>query len=506
MRANALFLWKKRENSCILIKESGETMEKDYSKYFKGPSLKEAKHRGKEEVKILKDEFVIPKAMENIGVGKTYFIKTYGCQANERDSETMRGILECMGYKETKEMDKADVVLLNTCAIRENAELKVFGKIGDLKRIKRDRPDMIFGMCGCMAQEEEVVARLLEKHPHTDLIFGTHNIHRLPELLQEAMMSKEMVSEVWSKEGDIVENVPASRENPLKAWVNIMYGCDKFCTYCIVPYTRGKERSRLPKDILHEVEELKASGYKEITLLGQNVNSYGKDFKDAYTFANLMEDVAKIGIERIRFTTSHPWDFTDEMIDVIARYENIMPFVHLPVQSGNDEILKLMGRKYNATSYKELFDKIKAKIPHVSVSTDIIVGFPNETEEQFLDTLKMVEYCQYDNAFTFIYSPRAGTPAAKMEDNIELKVKEERLQRLNEVVNRYSLAQNQKYVGQKVKVLVEGYSKKGNEMLMGYTETQKLVNFSGNPKYIGEIVEVEITDAKTWSLNGKIHE
>ncbi len=481
-------------------------MEKDYSKYFKGPSLKEAKHRGKEEVKILKDEFVIPKAMENIGVGKTYFIKTYGCQANERDSETMRGILECMGYKETKEMDKADVVLLNTCAIRENAELKVFGKIGDLKRIKRDRPDMIFGMCGCMAQEEEVVARLLEKHPHTDLIFGTHNIHRLPELLQEAMMSKEMVIEVWSKEGDIVENVPASRENPLKAWVNIMYGCDKFCTYCIVPYTRGKERSRLPKDILHEVEELKASGYKEITLLGQNVNSYGKDFKDAYTFANLMEDVAKIGIERIRFTTSHPWDFTDEMIDVIARYENIMPFVHLPVQSGNDEILKLMGRKYNATSYKELFDKIKAKIPHVSVSTDIIVGFPNETEEQFLDTLKMVEYCQYDNAFTFIYSPRAGTPAAKMEDNIELKVKEERLQRLNEVVNRYSLAQNQKYVGQKVKVLVEGYSKKGNEMLMGYTETQKLVNFSGNPKYIGEIVEVEITDAKTWSLNGKIHE
>ncbi|WP_041138507.1 tRNA (N6-isopentenyl adenosine(37)-C2)-methylthiotransferase MiaB [Beduini massiliensis] len=481
-------------------------MEKDYTKYFKGPSLKEAKHRGKEEVKILKDEFVIPDTMKNIGAGKTYYIKTYGCQANERDSETMRGILESMGYQETKEMDQADVVLLNTCAIRENAELKVFGKIGDLKRIKRDRPDMIFGMCGCMAQEEEVIARLLQKHPHTDLIFGTHNIHRLPELLHEAMMSKEMVIEVWSKEGDIVENVPASRENPLKAWVNIMYGCDKFCTYCIVPYTRGKERSRLPKDILHEVEELKASGYKEITLLGQNVNSYGKDFKDAYSFADLMRDVAKTGIDRIRFTTSHPWDFTDEMIDVIAKYENIMPFVHLPVQSGNDEVLKLMGRKYNAASYKALFDKIKAKIPHVSVSTDIIVGFPNETAEQFEDTLKMVEYCQYDNAYTFIYSPRAGTPAAKMEDNIDLKVKEERLQRLNETVNRYSLAQNKKYLGQIVKVLVEGYSKKGNDMLMGYTDTQKLVNFSGDPKYIGEIVEVEITDAKTWSLNGKICE
>lgn len=481
-------------------------MEKDYTKYFKGPSLKEAKHRGKEEVKILKDEFVIPDTMKNIGAGKTYYIKTYGCQANERDSETMRGILESMEYQETKEMDQADVVLLNTCAIRENAELKVFGKIGDLKRIKRDRPDMIFGMCGCMAQEEEVIARLLQKHPHTDLIFGTHNIHRLPELLHEAMMSKEMVIEVWSKEGDIVENVPASRENPLKAWVNIMYGCDKFCTYCIVPYTRGKERSRLPKDILHEVEELKASGYKEITLLGQNVNSYGKDFKDAYSFADLMRDVAKTGIDRIRFTTSHPWDFTDEMIDVIAKYENIMPFVHLPVQSGNDEVLKLMGRKYNAASYKALFDKIKAKIPHVSVSTDIIVGFPNETAEQFEDTLKMVEYCQYDNAYTFIYSPRAGTPAAKMEDNIDLKVKEERLQRLNETVNRYSLAQNKKYLGQIVKVLVEGYSKKGNDMLMGYTDTQKLVNFSGDPKYIGEIVEVEITDAKTWSLNGKICE
>ena len=228
-------------------------MEKDYSKYFKGPSLKEAKHRGKEKIQILEDDFFIPEDMKNVGAGKTYFIKTYGCQANERDSETMRGILEMMGYQATDIMEEADVVLLNTCAIRENAELKVFGKIGDLKRIKRSRPDMIFGMCGCMAQEEEVVARLLEKHPHTDLIFGTHNIHRLPELLKEAMMSKEIVVEVWSKEGDIVENVPAARENKLKAWVNIMYGCDKFCTYCIVPYTRGKERSLLPKDVIHEV-------------------------------------------------------------------------------------------------------------------------------------------------------------------------------------------------------------------------------------------------------------
>ena len=485
-------------------KESGEIMEKDYSKYFKGPSLKEAKHRGKEKIQILEDDFFIPEDMKNVGAGKTYFIKTYGCQANERDSETMRGILEMMGYQATDIMEEADVVLLNTCAIRENAELKVFGKIGDLKRIKRSRPDMIFGMCGCMAQEEEVVARLLEKHPHTDLIFGTHNIHRLPELLKEAMMSKEIVVEVWSKEGDIVENVPAARENKLKAWVNIMYGCDKFCTYCIVPYTRGKERSRLPKDVIHEVEELKNEGYKEVTLLGQNVNSYGKDFEDPYRFASLLEDVAKTGIERIRFTTSHPWDFSDEMIDVIAKYDNIMPFIHLPVQSGNDEVLKLMGRKYNSASYKELFDKIKAKMPNASISTDIIVGFPNETEEQFLDTLKMVEYCKYDNAYTFIYSPRAGTPAAKMIDNVDHKIKEDRLQRLNAVVNKYSLIKNQNYLGKTVKVLVEGYSKKGNEMLMGYTDTQKLVNFSGNPDKIGQIVDVEITDAKTWSLNGRM--
>lgn len=488
------------------IIESGENMEKDYSKYFKGPSMQDAKARGKEDVKILDDEFMIPDNMENIGEGKTYYIKTYGCQANERDTETMQGILEKMGYTHTDFMDQADVVLLNTCAIRENAELKVFGKIGDLKRIKRDRPDMIFGMCGCMAQEEAVVQRLLAKHPHTDLIFGTHNIHRLPELLHEAMLSKAMVIEVWSKEGDIVENVPASRDNKLKAWVNIMYGCDKFCTYCIVPYTRGKERSRMPKDILKEVEELVKEGYKEITLLGQNVNSYGNDFEDDYSFAKLLEDVAKTGIERIRFTTSHPWDFTDEMIDIIATFDNIMPFIHLPVQSGNDEVLKLMGRKYNATSYKELFDKIKAKIPHASISTDIIVGFPNETDEQFEDTLNMVEYCQYDNAYTFIYSPRDGTPAAKMVDNIDKAIKDERLQRLNEVVNKYSLIKNQNYLGKTVKVLVEGYSKKGNEMLMGYTDTQKLVNFSGDPQYIGRIVNVEITDAKTWSLNGKIKE
>ncbi len=479
--------------------------EKDYSKYFK-PSLADAKKRGKSDIKILHDEFVIPPAMEHVGRNKTYYIKTYGCQANERDSETMCGILEQMDYRPTDNMYEADVVLLNTCAIRENAELKVFGKVGDLKRIKQQRPDMIFGICGCMAQEETVVNRLLEKFSYTDLIFGTHNIYRLPQLLQEAMFAKETIVEVWSKEGDVVENVPSTRAHELKAWVNIMYGCDKFCTYCIVPYTRGKERSRLVEDILDEVNDLISKGYKEVTLLGQNVNSYGKDFKNDINFAYLLEEVAKTGIERIRFTTSHPWDFSDEVFDVIARYDNLMPYIHLPLQSGNDEILKLMGRRYTSESYLELFHKIKEKIPRVSVSTDIIVGFPNETREQFEDTLKMVDTCQYDSAFTFIYSPRDGTPAARMKDNVPFSEKQQRLQELNEHVNRYSLMQNQKYVDTIVPVLIEGYSKKDRHLLMGYTDTQKLVNVKGNPDYIGKIVPVRITEAKTWSLNGEVDE
>ena len=302
---------------------------KDYSKYFKGPSLKEAKNRGKSEIHHINDAYHIPADMIGIGKGQTYFIQTYGCQANERDSEILAGILESLGYRATDEIKEAQVVLLNTCAIRENAEEKVFGKIGYLKKLKRVNPNIIFGICGCMAQEEVVIKKILEKHPQVDLIFGTHNIHRLPELLKQAMLEKEMVLEVWSKEGDVIESLPSHRAHPYKAWVNIMYGCNKFCTYCIVPYTRGKERSRHKEDILEEVQELIENGYQEITLLGQNVNSYGKDFGDEYDFSNLLEDVAKTGIPRIRFTTSHPWDFSEKMIEVIAKYDNILPFIHL---------------------------------------------------------------------------------------------------------------------------------------------------------------------------------
>ena len=475
----------------------------DYSKYFNGPSLKEARQRGKNEINHIDDAYYIPADMIGIGKGQKYYIKTYGCQANERDGEIISGILESLGYEPTDEIKEAQVILLNTCAVRENAEEKVFGKIGYLKKLKRVNPDIIFGVCGCMAQEEVVIKRILEKHPQVDLIFGTHNIHRLPELLKAAMLEKERVIEVWSKEGDVIESLPSHRAHPYKAWVNIMYGCNKFCTYCIVPYTRGKERSRNKEDILDEVKELINDGYQEITLLGQNVNSYGKDFNSDYSFSNLLEDVAKTGIPRICFTTSHPWDFSEAMIDVIAKYDNIMPFIHLPVQSGNTEVLKRMGRRYTREEYLALFDKIKEKIPDCTISTDIIVGFPGETQSQFEDTLSLYEYCQYDLAYTFIYSPRSGTPAAKMKDDVSRKEKEERLYRLNESVAKWANYQNQKYKDQIVKVLVEGTSKKDDTMLTGYSEHNKLINFKGNKEDIGKIVNVKITDIKSWSLKGE---
>ena len=416
----------------------------------------------------------------------------------------MRGILEAMGYVQSDVMETSQIIILNTCAIRENAEQKVFGKIGNIKNLKQKNEDVILAICGCMAQEESVVNAIMTKYPHVDLVFGTHNLHRLPQLLESAMASQKTIVEVWSKEGDVVEDVPVVRNDQFKAWVNIMYGCDKFCTYCIVPYTRGKERSRKMEDILAEVNDLKAKGYQEITLLGQNVNAYGKDLAGEIDFATLLEATAKTGIPRIRFTTSHPWDFNDRMIDMIASYDNLMPFIHLPVQSGDNDVLKLMGRKYTIEQYKELFDKIKTKIPNCAVSTDIIVGFPNETEQQYQHTLDIVNYCKYDNAYTFIYSPRIGTPAAKMQDNVAMSDKEQRLYRLNELVNQYAWENNQKYLGQKVKVLVEGPSKKNPDVLTGYTESQKLVNFKGDFQCIGKIATVEITEANTWSLKGKV--
>ncbi len=467
------------------------------------PSLKDAQLRTKETAAILTNEFSMPAIAEGIGMGKTYYIRTFGCQANERDQETIAGILEEMGYTLANDLFDADLAILNTCAVRKNAEDKVFGEIGRFKHWKQDHPDFVLAVCGCMAQEEGVVNRILSTYPQVDLVFGTHNLHRLPELLAQVVLKQEKTIEVYSKEGEVIENLPVRRFGQHKAWVNIMYGCDKFCTYCIVPYTRGKERSRRVEDILTEIRILKEEGFQEVTLLGQNVNAYGKDLRIEGGFAYLLEEAAKLGIARIRFTTSHPWDFSDAMIDVVSRYANIMPFIHLPVQSGSDDMLKLMGRRYTIAEYKILFDKLKAKIPNCAFSTDIIVGFPNETEEQFQMTMAVVNYCQYDNAFTFIYSPREGTPAARMADTVPYEEKQRRLYELNDLVRKYSNERNQAYHGQIVKVLVDGPSKKRADIMSGYTETNKLVNFKAKDCKPGDIVEVKILKAKSFSLDGE---
>lgn len=470
------------------------------------PSLKDAKIRTKEEVLIKTQEYIVKENLKEFGKGKKYFIKTYGCQMNEHDTENIKAILEEMSYQEVDEMEKADLILLNTCAIRENAHNKVFGMIGRMKHLKEENPAILTGICGCMAQEEVVVDEILKKYRFLDLVFGTHNIYNLPNLIEKATFQDSIEIDVPSIEGEIIENIPVKRDSKYKAWVNIMYGCDKFCTYCIVPYTRGKQRSRLPEHILKEVQELKEQGYQEITLLGQNVNAYGKDLNIGYNMANLLEDVAKTEIPRIRFVTSHPWDFTDHMIEVIARYPNIMPYIHLPLQSGSSRILKLMGRRYTKESYLELYHKLKKALPYSSITTDIIVGFPGETEEDFQETLNVVKTCKYDSAFTFIFSPREGTPAAKMEDNVSKEEKEKRLYQLNDLVNTYAKEANDKYLNQVVPVLIEGYSEKDQYKLMGYTDTMKLVNVKGEEKHIGKIVNVKITDVKTWSMDGEIVE
>ena len=465
------------------------------------PNLKEAKKRTNKEVitKNYKPNLSYKSLLEN----KTFYIKTYGCQMNEHDSENMIAILKSEGMKEVYSLEEADLIILNTCSIRENAHNKVFGMLGRIKHLKNTNKNIVVGLSGCMAQEEVVTNEILHKYKWLDFVLGTHNIHNLSKIVYDSFKEKSLTIEAPSIEGEIIENIPVERQNKYKAYVNIMYGCDKFCTYCIVPYTRGKQRSREKEAILKEVNDLINSGYQEVTLLGQNVNAYGKDKKEAFNMASLLEEVAKTKIPRIRFMTSHPWDFTDEMLEVIANYNNIMPNIHLPVQSGNNNILKLMGRRYTKEDYLNLFSKIKTKIPNVSISTDIIVGFPGETEEEFQDTLDLVNKCKFDLAYTFIFSKRVGTPAYNMKDDITLKEKEQRLYKLNELVNKYALENNKKLENQIVKVLLEKEStKKG--YLMGYTETNKLVNIKAPKDMLGKIVEAKIKVAKTWSLDGEL--
>ncbi len=463
------------------------------------PDMKKEKSRNQEKVEFVYNDPIVSNKFN----GKKYFIRTYGCQMNVHDSEEISALLENLGFEPVLEYENADIIVLNTCAIRENAHDKVFGFLGLCKHLKESKPDLKIILCGCMAQEESVVKEIMDHHKYIDLVFGTHNIHELPNYLMN--LSDGLNIEVKSNEGNVFEiGETYKRDSKYVAWVNISYGCDKFCTYCIVPYTRGKERSRKSEDILREVNCLKEKGYKEITLLGQNVNAYGSDREEEISFASLLESVAKTGIERVRFVTSHPWNFTDEMIDIIAKYDNIMPYIHLPLQSGSNNILRLMGRRYTKEEYLSLYEKIKNRVKDAAITTDIIVGFPNETEEDFQETLDVVEKCKYDGAFTFIYSPREGTPAARMEDKVPKSVKEDRLHRLNEIVNKYSNMNNQKYLNQTVKVLLLGTSEKDENKLFGYTETQKLVNVSCDKSLVGQIVDVKITEAKSFSLDGVV--
>ena len=466
---------------------------------MKKPSMKEARKRSNSEFKYTSYNV----KTSNFGKGKRYYVRTYGCQMNEHDSEKIIGMLESVGYKKTEEIENADIVILNTCAIRENAHDKVFGFLGVLKHIKdTTNPNLLVGICGCMAQEEVVVNEILKKYRYVDFVCGTHNLDNLLNIIEKEIETNNQQIEVLSYEGDIVENIPVVRESKYSAWVDIIYGCDKFCTYCIVPYTRGSQRSRKKEDILLEVKKLKESGYKEITLLGQNVNAYGKDLYDDYNLANLLSDVSEIGIDRIRFVTSHPWDFTDEMVDVIASHPNIMPYIHLPLQSGSNKILKLMNRRYTKEDYLKLYDSIRSKVKNSSITTDIIVGFPGETEEDFEETLEVVNKCKFDGAFTFAFSPRDNTPAALMKETVSEEVKMNRLHRLNEVVNKYSNIANKKMMGSVVKCLVTSLSDKDKNKVCGYTENMKLVNIEGDKSLIGKIVNVKITDTKSFSLDG----
>ena len=468
------------------------------------PNYKDARRR--EDKSYKRVEFNFDNNIKDKYKGKTFYLKTYGCQMNEHDSENIEALLTRLGFSKVDDYENADLVLLNTCSIRENAHNKAFGMLGRLKHLKAQKKDLIVGLCGCMAQEASVVEEIINKYKWVNFVFGTHNMYQLPNIIDRAINENKQQIEVFSKEGDLVEGLPVIRTNNYKAYVNIIYGCNKFCTYCIVPYTRGRERSRAREDILKEVDELIKDGYKEITLLGQNVNAYGKDLYDDYTLGNLLEDIAKKDIPRVRFMTSHPWDFTDSMVEVIGKYDNIMPSVHLPVQSGSSKILKLMGRRYTRESYLELFKKIKDTVPGVAISTDIIVGFPGETEEDFLETLSLAEECKYDNAFTFIFSKREGTPACLLKDEVSEEEKEERLQRLNKVVNKYFLENNKKLLDRVVPVLVEGNSEK-KDMYYGYTDTNKLINFTAKREVeVGEIVNVKVTQAKTWSLDGELVE
>ncbi|MBD5642897.1 tRNA (N6-isopentenyl adenosine(37)-C2)-methylthiotransferase MiaB [Clostridium botulinum] len=447
------------------------------------------------------NEILNTKYINTIG---EFFIETWGCQMNEEDSEKLSGMLKKEGYIRTEERENADVIIFNTCCVRENAELKVYGNLGILKGLKSKNPNLIIAVTGCMMQQKGMAETIKKKFPFVDIIIGTHNLHNFPNYLNEVKKKDTSVLKIQEKEDSIIENMPIDRKNSMKAFVTIMYGCNNFCTYCIVPYVRGRERSRTPENIEAEIKKLISEGYKEITLLGQNVNSYGKDLEPRITFAELLKRVNNIeGLERVRFMTSHPKDLTDDVIEAIAKCDKLCEQIHLPVQSGSSEILKKMNRHYDREKYLDVVSKIKKLIPNVALSTDIIVGFPGETEKDFEETLSLVKEVEYDSAFTFLYSIRKGTPAAKFEDQVPEDVKHKRFNRLVEVVNEISAKKNKAYEGKIEEVLVEGTSKNDENKLMGRTRTGKLVNFIGDKDSIGEFVNVKIIKANSFSLTGE---
>ncbi len=436
---------------------------------------------------------------------KRFFIQTYGCQMNEEDSEKLSGMLKRIGYEKTEVREEASIIIFNTCCVRENAENKVFGNLGIMKNMKEKNPDLIIAICGCMMQQEGMADKVLKTFPFVDIIFGTHNSYKFPEYLNRVIQDGVQVKEIANKEEGIVEGLPIDRKSSIKAFVTIMYGCNNFCTYCIVPYVRGRERSRKPEDIEKEIKDLIKEGYKEITLLGQNVNSYGKGLEEDINFAGLLRRLNNIeGLERLRFMTSHPKDLTDDVIMAVKDCDKLCEQIHLPVQSGSDEILKKMNRHYDRTYYLDMVKKIKENIPDVSITTDIIIGFPGESEEDFLDTLNLVNEVEYDSAFTFIYSRRNHTPADKMENQIPDDIKHDRFNRLVEAVNKSVAKKNKDCEGKILEVLVEGPSKNDETKLTGRTRNGKLVNFSGSRELIGQLVLVKIIKAQTFSLVGEL--
>ena len=431
--------------------------------------------------------------------------ETYGCQQNENDTERIRGILSDCGFDFTDDPERADIIIYNTCAVRENAEQKVFGRLGILKHMKEHRRDLIIGLCGCMVQQEHITEKIKEKYSHVDLIFGTHALYKLPELLWGVLADNKKMVDIDDSDGYIAEGIPVKREDDTKAWVSVMYGCNNFCTYCIVPYVRGRERSRKSEDIINEIKELVGEGVTEITLLGQNVNSYGKDLDENIDFSDLLRRVNEIdGIKRIRFVTSHPKDFGDRLIDAMSECDKVCHQLHLPFQAGSNSVLKAMNRRYTKEEYLEKIRRVKERIPDIALSTDVIVGFPTETNEDFLETIDVLKKVEFDNIFSFIYSKRKGTPAAELDFALSSEEIHKNFDMLLETQNEISLKKNKAFEGKTVEVLVDGESKTDKNMLSGRMANTKIVNFSGDSSLKGKYVKVKITKAHTWSLNGEL--